>query len=151
MTQNTLIKKEKNIADAFNDSHDDSGDPVTKGYFRGYMEAFSISTNEKIEKLKTDLRGDMSDLKSELRVDMKVLRDEFSELKGEMRSFREDTNQKFDQFIQSINAQTQELRNQNAELRMKTDAFERYLIGDEEDKQKINSRLNRLESKVLLA
>lgn len=151
MRQNTLIKKEKNIADAFNDSRDDSGDSVTKGYFRGYMEAFSISTNEKIEKLKTDLRGDMSDLKSELRVDMKVLRDEFSELKGEMRSFREDTNQKFDQFIQSINAQTQELRNQNAELRMKTDAFETYLIGDEEDKQKINSRLNRLESKVLLA
>ena len=41
MRQNTLIKKEKNIADAFNDSHDDSGDPVTKGYFRGYMEALS--------------------------------------------------------------------------------------------------------------
>lgn len=144
MIQNMLIKKDKNIANAFNDGHDDSVDSVTKGYFRGYMEAFGISTNEKIEKLKTDLRGDMSDLKSELRVDMKVLRDEFSEL-------REDMNQKFDQFIQSINAQTQELRNQNAELRMKTEAFERYLIGDEEDKQKINSRLNKLESKLLLA
>ncbi len=137
MKQNTLIKKEKNIANTFNDSPDDSGDSVTKGYFRGYMEAFGISYNEKIENLKTDLRSDMSDLKSELR-------DEFSEL-------REGMNQKFDQYIQSINAQTEELRTQNAELRMKTEAFERYLIGDEEDKQKINSRLNKLESKVLLA
>lgn len=151
MKQNTLIKKEKNIANTFNDSRDDSDDSVTKGYFRGYMEAFGINTNDKIEKIKTDLRGDMSDLKSELRVDMKMLRDEFGEFKSEMCSFREEINSKFDQHIQSINAQTEELRNQNAELRMKTEAFERYLIGDEEDKQKINSRLNKLESKVLLA
>jgi predicted nucleic acid-binding Zn-ribbon protein len=60
-------------------------------------------------------------------------------------------NQKFDQHIQSINAQTEEIRRQNAELRMKTETFERYMFGDEEDKQKINSRLNKLESKVLLA
>ena len=147
MKQNTLIKKEKNIANAFNDSRDDGDDSVTKGYFRGYMEAFGISTNEKIQ-----------DLKSELKVDIKMFRDEFNEFKNEissfkneMYSFREEINSKFDKLIHSINAQTQELRNQNAELRMKTDAFETYLIGDEEDKQKINSRLNRLESKVLLA
>lgn len=49
----------------------------------------------------------------------------------------EDNQHKFEQLIESFN--------------MRTEAFERHMEGDEEDKQKINSRLNRLESKVLLA
>ncbi len=58
----------------------------------------------------------------------------------------------FQKYIDVVMEDNQHKHEQLIEsFKMQYEMFARYTDGNEEDKQKINSRLNRLESKVLLA
>lgn len=73
-------------------------------------------------------------------------------LKSHLVGFREEINNDFQRYIGALMEDNQHKFDQLIEsFNMRTEAFERYIDGNEEDKTKINSRLDRLESKVLLA
>lgn len=76
--------------------------------------------------------------------------DEFrSEFKDELKT---ELNSDFQRYIGALMEDNQHKHEQLIEsFKMQYEMFARYTDGNEEDKQKINSRLNRLESKVLLA
>lgn len=81
------------------------------------------------------LRSYMADFKSEFKFELiNELNSDFQRYIG---AIMEDNQHKHDQLIESF--------------KMQYEMFARYTDGNEEDKQKINSRLDRLESKVLLA
>lgn len=66
--------------------------------------------------------------------------------------FRNEINVDFQRYIDVVLEDNQHRHEQLIEsFKIQYEMFARYTDGNEEDKQKINSRLNRLESKVLLA
>ena len=68
------------------------------------------------------------------------------------KDFREEINNDFERYIGAIMEDNQHKHDQLIEsFNMQYELFARYTDGNEIDKTKINSRLDRLESKVLLA
>ncbi len=66
--------------------------------------------------------------------------------------FKTEINLDFQKYIDVVLEDNQHKHEQLIEsFKMQYEMFARYTDGNEEDKQKINSRLDRLESKVLLA
>lgn len=64
----------------------------------------------------------------------------------------EEYDQKMRRYIGALMEDNQHRHEQLIEsFKMQYEIFQRYTEGNEEDKEKINSRLSRLESKVLLA
>ncbi len=93
---------------------------------------------------KVSSANDESDLVTKGYLDSRLV--EFkTELKTEL-------NIDFQKYIDVVMEDNQHKHEQLIEsFKMQYEMFARYTDGNEEDKQKINSRLNRLESKVLLA
>lgn len=96
--------------------------------------------------------------KKEIKVDQGILVLDFSEFVT--KSYLDATlDQKFKEWDESIRRYMGALMEDNQHkieqliesFAIKTERYDLYMEGDEEDKQKINSRLNKLESKVLLA
>lgn len=120
---------------------------LTERYFLGYMDSFMETS-----------RRDKTEMKAELRVEMKMIKDE---LKGEIGEVRTELRELKDivfnltQEVRATNIElrnvTEEMRTNNQEIRARTEAFERYIEGNEDDKRRTENRIRELESKVPLA
>lgn len=124
--------------------------PVTMGVFKmtvGTLNTRIDTLDQNVAILKDDvcvLRNDVHELKD----DVRDLKKDMSELKGDVADFKDS----FPRHVGALKEANQHMIEQLIEsFNMKREAFERYMDGNEEDKEKSNRRLDRLESKVLLA
>jgi hypothetical protein len=104
---------------------------LTKGYLSDYLESKEYATKSHLDDL----------LESKNYVTKDYLDEKFTDFNEEIHrkigALIEDGDHKFKQLIEAF--------------KMQYEMFERYTEGNEADKEKISHRLNRLESKVLLA